>query len=92
MHAPDALIALGRLPSERCDVTVVKRDPGAAPLHTHAETLHVLVTEGCLWLTLDGVERPVRPGEWCCVPAGTEHTERYAEPTSAVVFWLREPG
>jgi quercetin dioxygenase-like cupin family protein len=52
--------------------------------------LHVLVTEGCLWLTMDGAERAVRPGEWCCVPAGTEHTERYAKPTSAVVFWLRD--
>lgn len=50
----------------------------------------MLVTEGCLWLTMDGAERAVRPGEWCCVPAGTEHTERYAKRTSAVVFWLRD--
>ncbi|HQU89005.1 MAG TPA: cupin domain-containing protein [Denitromonas sp.] len=89
MHAPDALTALGRISSEACDVTVVTREIMQVPPHSHDTTNHVLVTEGCLWLTMAGIEQPVRPGQWCCIPAGTEHAERFAERTSAVVFWLR---
>jgi quercetin dioxygenase-like cupin family protein len=90
MHAPEALTALGRITSERCDVTVVTREPMVVPPHAHDTTNHVLVTEGCLWLTMGGAERPVHAGDWCCIPAGTEHAERFAERTSAVVFWLRD--
>ena len=88
MHAPDALTALGRIKGEHCDVTVVTREPMSVPAHTHDTTNHVLVTEGCLWITLNGTERAVRPGEWSCIPAGVEHAERFEERSSVVVFWV----
>ncbi|WP_296653678.1 cupin domain-containing protein [Paraburkholderia sp.] len=89
-HIPDALLALGRIKGERCDVTVATRNNHGSPLHTHPSTNYVLVSAGTLHLTLDGTERPVSSGEWCIIPAGAEHAERFEEETSVLVFWVKE--
>lgn len=49
-----------------------------------------MVSEGTLYLTLEGVETPVRAGDWCTIPAGAEHAERFEEATSVVVFWVKQ--
>ena len=89
-HIPDALLGLGRIHGASCDVTVATRENTSTPTHTHPTANHVLVTEGVLYLTLDGIEREIGAGEWCLVPAGAEHAERFAARTSVIVFWLRD--
>lgn len=88
-HIPPALLGLGKLSSEAGDVTVATRENVSTPMHTHASTNYVTVTEGILYLTLNGVEQAVRPGEWCTIPAHAEHAERFVEKTSVVVFWIK---
>jgi len=89
-HIPDALLALGRISGERCDVTVATRKNQSTAPHTHPTTNYVLVSAGTLHLTLDGTERLVSRGEWCIIPAGVEHAERFEEETSVLVFWVKE--
>lgn len=88
-HIPAPLLALAKLSTEACDVTFSTREHLHVPPHTHPTTNHVVVTEGTLYLTLNGAERPVRAGDWCTIPAGAEHTERFEEATSVVVFWIK---
>lgn len=88
-HIPAPLIALGKISTDACDVTVGTREKMQVPPHVHPTTNYVTVTEGRLYLTLDGNERTIGPGEWCCIPAGTEHAERFDDKTSVVVFWLK---
>lgn len=90
-HIPDALLDLGKISSASCDVTVATRENLSSPLHTHPTTNYVTVCEGTLYLTLDGIERAIRPGEWCTIPAGAEHAERFTDKTSVVVFWVKDP-
>lgn len=90
-HIPQALLDVGKISGERCDVTVATRENLSTPPHTHPTANYVMVTAGVLYLTLDGIERPVHPGEWCSIPAGAEHAERFAEKTSVVVFWVKDP-
>ncbi|RZI44655.1 cupin domain-containing protein [Herbaspirillum sp. HC18] len=89
-HIPAALLDLGKLSSERGDVTVGTRENISTPLHTHPTTNHVTVTEGMLYLTLNGAERAIGPGEWCTIPANTEHAERFEGKTSVIVFWIKD--
>ncbi len=89
-HIPDALLGLGRIHGVSCDVTVATRENTSTPTHTHPTANHVLVTEGVLYLTLDGIERKICAGAWCLVPAGTEHAERFEARTSVIVFWLKD--
>jgi len=90
-HIPAALLALGKFSSSQGDVTVATREHTSTPQHTHPTTNYVSVTEGTLFLTLNGVEQQVGPGQWCAIPAGAEHAERFEEKTSVVVFWLKTP-
>jgi quercetin dioxygenase-like cupin family protein len=93
-HIPDPLQALGKICGEQCDVTVGTRAHFSTPPHSHPTHNHVLVSEGTLYLTQDGIERAVTAGQWCSIPAGSEHAERFVETTSVIVFWVkpREPG
>jgi quercetin dioxygenase-like cupin family protein len=88
-HIPETLLGLGKISDNNCDVTVATRENVSSPLHTHPTTNYVTVSEGTLYLTLDGVERPVLAGEWCKIPAGAEHTERFTDKTSVIVFWVK---
>lgn len=89
-HIPADLLALGKIESAQCDVSVATREHLATALHTHPSNNHVLVTEGRLFLTLEGREQIVHAGEWCYIPAHAEHAERFEEKTSVVVFWLKQ--
>ncbi|WP_420472635.1 cupin domain-containing protein [Noviherbaspirillum sp. ST9] len=89
-HIPAPLLDLGKLTSEKGDVSIATRENISTPLHTHPTTNYVTVTEGVLYLTLHGVEQPIRPGEWCTIPANAEHAERFVEKTSVVVFWVKD--
>jgi quercetin dioxygenase-like cupin family protein len=59
----------------------------------HHETENVgVVTQGEMCLTLQGVERCYRPGQWYHVPAGAAHAARFSAPTSIVEFWFETSG
>lgn len=88
-HIPAPLLALGKVCGDACDVSVATREKMQVPPHVHPTTNYVTVTEGRLHVTVDGIERAFGPGEWCCIPANTEHSERYEEKTSVVVFWVK---
>lgn len=90
-HIPDALLGLGRIRNDKCDVTVAVREDCSTPPHIHPTTNYVVVSEGVLYLTLDGAERKIAAGEWCRIPAGAEHAERFAARTSVIVFWVNDP-
>jgi len=89
-HIPSPLLALAKLSTEACDITFGTREHLQVAPHTHPTTNHVVVTEGTLFLTLDGVEKAYGPGDWATIPAGADHAERFEESTSVVVFWVKQ--
>jgi quercetin dioxygenase-like cupin family protein len=89
-HIPAHLLNVGKLSCEAGDVSVATRENVSTPPHTHPTTNYVTVTEGTLYLTLNGKEQAMRPGEWCMIPANAEHAERFVEKTSVVVFWIKD--
>jgi len=89
-HIPEALLGLGKIHGDPCDVTVATRENSRTPPHVHQTNNYVMVSEGVLYLTLEGIERNVCAGEWCLIPAGAEHAERFAARTSVIVFWVNE--
>lgn len=88
-HIPQALLDLGKLTADNCEVSVATRENLSSALHTHDTTNYVLVSAGCLYLTIDGAERAVLSGQWCMIPAGSEHAERFSAKTSVLVFWVK---
>ena len=88
-HLPDALKDVGKVTSEVCDITFGTKSPCEVPTHTHPTTNYGVITEGTLYLTMDGKEKAYHSGDWFCVPAQTDHAERFEEDTSVVVFWLK---
>lgn len=89
-HLPEALLNIGKISAENCDVTCGIRENLSVPAHTHPTDNYVLVSAGTLFLTLDGKEKAVSAGEWGIIPAGTEHAERFVEKTSVIVFWVHQ--
>lgn len=87
-HLPEKLLGIGKISAENCEVTCGTRENLSVPSHTHPTDNYVLVCEGRLYLTLEGQEKTVTAGEWCIIPAGTEHAERFVEKTSVIVFWV----
>lgn len=87
-HIPAALAQLGKLHSNACDISFGTREPGLIPEHTHPTHNHGVVTEGCLYLGINGEERAYHSGDWFQVPAHTPHSERFEQTTSVIVFWL----
>lgn len=87
-HIPEALRALGKITADNCEVTFGVRENLSVPSHSHGTDNYVLVSAGTLYLMQEGVERSVSAGEWCAIPAGSIHAERFVEKTSVVVFWV----
>jgi quercetin dioxygenase-like cupin family protein len=58
------------------------------PAHHHNTDNVGVVTQGEMCLTLQGVERCYRVGQWYHVPAGAPHAARFGAPTSVVEFWF----
>jgi len=45
------------------------------PMHVHPFDARVMVTEGQITITIDGVSTTYGPGDWCSVAANTQHAE-----------------
>lgn len=56
------------------------------PLHTHPFEAHALVTEGEMWLTVDGQTRHLQAGDRFELAAEVPHDERYG--TAGAVYWV----
>jgi hypothetical protein len=49
------------------------------PMHTHPFAVKAIVTQGDMWLTLDGVKRHIKSGDAFEVAAEALHAEHYGE-------------
>ena len=80
-----------RLQAEGCQVLFASYPADQRiPVHHH-ETENVgIVTQGEMLLTLQGVERSFRMGQWYHIPAETPHAARFAVATSIVEFWFAQ--
>lgn len=88
-HLPDAIRQLAKIEAPHCDVSFSTREPCTVPEHTHTTTNYGTITEGYLFLTLNGEERTYGKGDWFHVPANAPHIERFEQTTSVVVFWIK---
>lgn len=62
------------------------------PVHHHETENIGIVSQGEMLLTLHGVERAYRPGQWYHIPAGAAHAARFETATSIVEFWFARDG
>lgn len=56
--------------------------------HTHDTKNCGVITEGELFLTVDGEERRYGPGDWYYLDAEQEHAARFDVETSEIEFWF----
>ena len=54
--------------------------------HTHPFSVHVIVAEGEMWLTKDGITQHITPGQAFTVKAEEMHAERYG--SAGATFWV----
>lgn len=56
--------------------------------HTHDTENWGVVTKGEMFLTVEGVEKSYKPGDWYHVPAHSEHAARCHCDTAQIEFWF----
>jgi len=77
------------LEAEGCRVLFASYPPEQRiPAHHHDSENVGVVTQGEMCLTLQGVERCYRVGQWYHIPAGAAHAARFVTTTSVVEFWF----
>ena len=78
-----------KLAAQDCDVLFASYPANTTiPEHNH-ETENVgVITQGELFLTVDGKETRYGPGDWYHVSAKTMHSARFEKETSEVEFWF----
>lgn len=78
-----------KLQANDCDVLFASYPAGTSIEPHHHQTENVgVITQGELFLTLDGKERRYGPGDWYHVPAGASHAARFETATSEIEFWF----
>jgi quercetin dioxygenase-like cupin family protein len=78
-----------RLEARGADVLFASYPAGTSiPEHSHTTDNYGVITRGQLFLTLDGVETVVNPGEWYHVPASMRHAARFDVDTDEIEFWF----
>ena len=78
-----------RLAAEGCEVLFASYPAGSEiEPHSHETNNVGVITEGALWLTIDGTETRYGVGEWYHIPAGQQHAARFEEPTAEIEFWF----
>ena len=89
LPAFEGLFDAFKLEAKNCDVLFASYPGGTViPPHNH-ETENVgVITQGELFLTVDGKESRYRPGEWYHVPARKMHAARFETETSEIEFWF----
>lgn len=78
-----------RLAAGDCDVLFASYPAGTSiDAHTHPTENVGVITEGVLFLTVDGKETQYGPGDWYHIAADQEHAARFEVPTSEIEFWF----
>lgn len=82
-----------RLEAEGCQVLFASYPAEQRiPVHHHDTENVGVVTQGEMLLTLHGVERSFRLGQWYHIPARAPHAARFGAPTSIIEFWFAADG
>jgi len=55
-------------------------------LHTHEFSLEAVVTQGEMWLTVEGITRHLKPGDVFALAARQPHSERYGREGAS--YWV----
>ena len=77
------------LPPEGCKVLFAMYPAGTnIEPHTHDTDNYGVITQGRLFLTVDGVEYEYGPGHWYHVKAGQVHSACFYEDTEEIEFWF----
>ncbi len=78
-----------RLAADRCEVLFASYPAGTTiEPHTHPTRNVGVITEGELFLSVDGKERRYGVGEWYRIDANVEHAARFEVDTSEIEFWF----
>ena len=79
-----------KLAAKDCDVLFASYPKGTkiAP-HKHDTENVGVITQGELFLTVDGKEKRYGPGDWYHVAAHVMHSARFEVETSEIEFWFR---
>ncbi len=78
-----------KLAAQECDVLFASYPANTTiPEHNHDTENVGVITQGELFLTVDGKETRYGPGDWYHVPAKMMHAARFEEETSEVEFWF----
>jgi len=78
-----------QLDAKNCKVLFASYPAGTViDAHTHATENCGVITQGELFLTVDGHERRYRPGDWYHLQPGQLHAARFDEATSEIEFWF----
>lgn len=78
-----------RLAADGCQVLFASYPPGTViEPHSHETENCGVITEGELFLRVDGSERRYGPGDWYHLAPGQLHSARFEVRTSEVEFWF----
>ena len=78
-----------KLAAQDCDVLFASYPANTTiPEHNHETDNVGVITQGELFLTVDGKETRYGPGDWYHVSAKTMHSARFEKETSEVEFWF----
>ena len=80
-----------KLEAKNCDVLFASYPKGTViKAHSHDTENVGVITQGELFLVVDGKETRHGPGDWYHVPAHVMHSARFDVETSEIEFWFRE--
>lgn len=78
-----------KLEAKNCDVLFASYPAGTViPEHNHDTENVGLITQGELFLTVDGKETRYGKGDWYHVDAKAMHSARFEVETSEIEFWF----
>ncbi len=102
MHFPERIRSLSafggpfearRLGAEGCEVLFASYPAGTRiEAHSHETENCGVITEGELFLIIDGSEQRIGCGEWYQIAPGQVHAARFAVDTSEIEFWFEARG
>ena len=79
-----------KLSAAGCDVLFASYPAGTQiEPHAHDTENHGVITRGELVLTMNGVTRRYRTGDWYHVPAHVEHSAVFDVETDEIEFWFQ---
>jgi quercetin dioxygenase-like cupin family protein len=79
-----------RLEAKNCDVLFASYPKGTAiKAHSHDTENVGVITQGELFLKVDGKETRYGAGDWYHLPAHVMHSARFEVETSEIEFWFR---